>query len=153
MTASRPMHIISSTTILCVAVGVTWVSFTSEPAAAFLFPQLISIFFITLAAWNFLRTVLGLSKVGEGVGWREALNFLPGLVIAIVVVFFAAKQFGFYVTSTVAFLCIYTVYDPVPLSSAIGWGKRIITTALFMAAMYGLFTLLLKVQTPRGMYF
>ena len=135
------------------AVTVTWISFTQEPAAAFLFPRLISIFFAALAVWNFLRAVLGFSRVGEGLSWRETLNLLPGLVIALAFVFVAAKQFGFYATSTVAFFAVYTIYDPAPLSSAIGWIKRITTTALFMAVMYGLFALLLKVQTPRGLYF
>ncbi len=153
MTASRLQHVTSSSVVLLVAAAVTWISFTQEPAAAFLFPKLISVFFIALAVWNFLRAILGLSKVGTGLSIQETVNFLPGLVIALIFVFFAAKQFGFYVTSSVAFLAVYSVYDPAPLSSAIAWAKRIITTALFMAVIYGLFALLLKVQTPRGMYF
>ena len=152
MTASRLQHVISSSIVLLVAAAVTWISFTQEPAAAFLFPRLISIFFITLAVWNFLRAAFGLSKVRSGLSMNETLNFLPGLIVALVFVFFAAKQFGFYVTSSIAFFAVYTIYDPAPLSSAIAWAKRIITTALFMAVMYGLFALLLKVQTPRGMY-
>ena len=153
MTASKLQHVVSSSLVLLVAAAVTWVSFTEEPAGAFLFPRLISVFFIALAVWNFLRAVMGMSKVGTGLSWQETLNFLPGLVVALVLIFFAARQFGFYVTSTVAFLAIYTFYDPAPLTSAVGWGRRIITTALFMAVVYGLFALLLKVQTPRGMYF
>ena len=151
MTASRAQHVVSAAIVLAIAGAVTWVSFTQEPAAAFLFPQLISVFFIALALWNFTRAVLGMARVGEGVTWSAAMNFLPGLVVAIIFVFFAAKQFGFYVTSTVTFLVIYTLYDPAPLTSAASWGKRTITTALFMAVIYGLFTLLLKVQTPRGL--
>ena len=153
MTASRLQHVISSSVVLLVAAAVTWISFTQEPAAAFLFPRLISIFFIALAVWNFLRAAFGLSKVGSGLTMNETLNFLPGLIVALVFVFFAAKQFGFYVTSSIAFFAVYTIYDPAPLSSAIAWAKRIITTALFMAVIYGLFAFLLKVQTPRGMYF
>lgn len=135
MTASRTQHTISATLVLAVAAVVTWTSFTQEPADAFLFPRLISIFFIVLAAWNFARASLGLACVGEGVPMKTVLNFLPGLIIAL------------------AFFAIYTIYDPAPLSSAAGWGKRIVTTALFMAVIYGLFALLLKVQAPRGLYF
>ena len=153
MTASKPQHIVAATLILAVAGLVTWTSFTQEPADAFLFPRLISVFFAGFAFWNFMRAVLGLSRVGEGVTWPALVNFLPGLIVALVFVFFAAKQFGFYVSSTVAFLAVFTIYDPAPLTSAAGWGRRIITTALFMGVMYGLFGLLLKVQTPRGLYF
>lgn len=153
MTASRTQHTISATLVLAVAAVVTWTSFTQEPADAFLFPRLISIFFIVLAAWNFARASLGLARVGEGVPMKTVLNFLPGLIIALAFVFFGAKWLGFYTTSTIAFFAIYTIYDPAPLSSAAGWGKRIVTTALFMAVIYGLFALLLKVQAPRGLYF
>ncbi|MEM6496846.1 MAG: tripartite tricarboxylate transporter TctB family protein [Pseudomonadota bacterium] len=153
MTASRLQHVLSSSVILLVAAAVTTISFTQEPAAAFLFPRLISVVFIALAIWNFARATLGLAKVGEGLSWKDSLNLLPGLIIALAFVFFAAKQLGFYTASTIAFFAVYTIYDPAPLSSAIAWAKRITTTALFMAVMYGLFALLLKVQTPRGMYF
>lgn len=132
MTASRTQHTISATLVLAVAAVVTWTSFTQEPADAFLFPRLISIFFIVLAAWNFARASLGLARVGEGVPMKTVLNFLPGLIIA---------------------LAFFAIYDSAPLSSAAGWGKRIVTTALFMAVIYGLFALLLKVQAPRGLYF
>ena len=52
MTASRFQHILSSSAILVIAAAVTYISFTQEPAAAFLFPRLISIVFIALAIWN-----------------------------------------------------------------------------------------------------
>ena len=69
MTASRFQHVLSSSAILLIAAAVTTISFTQEPAAAFLFPRLISIVFIALAIWNFARAALGLAKVGEGLAW------------------------------------------------------------------------------------
>ena len=153
MTASRFQHIISSGIVLIVAAMVTWISFTQEPADAFLFPRLIAIFFIGLAAWNFIRAITGLAKVGEGLDMNSFMNIVPGLVVMGIYVFFAAKALGFYLASTIAFLLIYTIYDPAHLSDGKAWVKRPVVTLLFMTVIYGLFALLLKVQTPRGIWF
>ena len=91
MTASRLQHIISSGIVLIVAALVTWISFTQEPADAFLFPRLIAIFFIGLAVWNFIRAVTGLAKVGEGLDMPSFTNIVPGLLVMSIYVFFAAK--------------------------------------------------------------
>jgi hypothetical protein len=48
------------------AATVTWLSFTREPADAFLFPRIISVVMVLLAAWNFARAALGLARVGAG---------------------------------------------------------------------------------------
>lgn len=152
MTASRTQHIVMAAAVLAIASIVTWLSFTGEPAGAFLFPKMISVFFFGLALWNFARAASGLAKVGNGISPELMKNILPGLVVAAVFIFFAAKALGFYVSSTVAFLLIYTLYDPTPLVNVQGWLRRIVTTLIFMAVMYGLFALLLKVQTPRGMF-
>ena len=153
MTASRLQHVISSGIVLIVAALVTWISFTQEPADAFLFPRLIAIFFIGLAVWNFIRAVTGLAKVGEGLDMPSFTNIVPGLLVMSIYVFFAAKALGFYLASTIAFLTIFTIYDPTPLGDKRGWFKRIAITAVFMLVIYGLFALLLKVQTPRGIWF
>ena len=153
MNATRNQHLIPATLVLLVAAVVAWLSFTQEPAEAFLFPQLISIFFAGLAAWNFVRAATGLSRVGEGVPLYRLKNILPGLVVALIYIFFAARGLGFYVSSSLGFLILYTLYDPVPLRNGKAWAKRIAVTIGFMAVIYGLFALLLKVQTPRGLFF
>ena len=153
MTASRSQHTISSGVVLLVAALVTYVSFTQQPYEAFLFPRLISIFFISLATWNFIRAVTGIAKVGTGLGINEFRNIVPGLLVMLVFVFFAAKALGFYASSTIAFLTVFTLYDPSPLIDKKAWIKRLIVTACFMAVMYCLFALLLKVQTPSGIFF
>jgi hypothetical protein len=153
MNATRTQHVIPAGIVLAVALVVAWLSFTEEPAEAFLFPRIISVAFVGLAAWNMYRAAAGLARVGGGIDGRTAMNVLPGLVVALAFVFVAATWLGFYVAGTLTFLTIYTIYDPAPLSSLNGWVRRIIVTALFMAVMYGLFALLLQVQTPRGMFF
>ena len=172
MTASRTQHLASSSVILVIALLVGWVSFTEQPAEAFLFPRLISIFFMVFALWNFIRAVMGLSKVGEGISGQTARAILPGLIVMLIYIFWAAKGYGkvpaleghwlydwvrrglgFYTSSTIAFFLLYSLYDPAPITDMRSWLKRIIVTAIFMAIIYGLFALLLKVQTPRGMIF
>ena len=153
MNATRQQHLIPATLVLGVAGVVAWLSFTQEPAEAFLFPQLISIFFAGLAAWNFVRAATGLSRVGGGVHLSVLKNILPGLLVVLVFIFLAARGLGFYVSSTLAFLILYTIYDPALLTDGRAWLKRIGVTLAFMTVIYCLFALLLKVQTPRGLFF
>ena len=153
MTASRLQHTISSGIVFLVAAIVTYISFTQEPADAFLFPRLIAICFISLAARNFVRALTGVAKVGVGLNMNEFKNIVPGLITMLVFVFFAAKAIGFYLASTIAFMIIFTLYDPAPLNNGKAWIKRLIVTVCFMTVMYCLFALLLKVQTPSGILF
>lgn len=153
MTASRAQHLVPATCILFLASLVTWLSYTQEPADAFLFPRLISVFFLGLALWNFARAALGLAKVGAGISGGAIRNILPGLAIMLVYIFFAARGLGFYVASTITFLTLYTIYDPAPLKDGRAWIRRGLVTLGFMVVIYGLFVLLLKVQTPRGYFF
>jgi len=152
MSVSRAQHTIPALVVLAVAAVVTWLSFTEQPADAFLFPRVISVFFLGLALWNAYRAIKGLARVGGGIPARTALDLLPGLIVALAFVFFLAKTLGFYAAGTLSFLAIYTIYDPVPFYSLNGWVRRIGVTLVFMGVIYALFALLLQVQTPRGMF-
>lgn len=149
---SRMQHILPSGIIAAVGLWVCWISFTQQPAEAFLFPRLISVVFVVLALWTFGKAVLGLSKVGAGISFDLAKAIAPGLIIGGIYIFWAAKTFGFYASTTAAFFILLTLYDPAPLSDIKGWVKRIIITAVVMAVLYGLFAALLNVYTPRGMF-
>jgi hypothetical protein len=107
---------------------------------------------LIMAVWSLARAVLGISRVGTGLTAEVALNLAPGVALILIYVFWAAKTLGFYTASTIAFLLLFTIYDPTPITSLRGWAKRIVITAAFMAVMYALFTLLLQVQMPRGLY-
>lgn len=150
---TRHQHVLSSGIVLLVGLCVAWVSFTQEPASAFVFPRLIASFFVLFGLWNFLRASLGLAKVGKGFDPKSLQNIISGLVLILVLVFFVAKFLGFYAGSFAAFLCLYSLYDPVPHARVKTWIKRSLITACFMAVIYTLFALLLQVQTPRGIIF
>ena len=153
MKASIAEHRLASGGILLVALWVTYISFTGEPSGAFLFPRIIAVVMLVLAAWNFVRAIFGISKIGDGVSWELAKTIAPGIAIVLIYIFLLAKFLGFYVSSLFAFVAIFAVYDPAPHSNIKSWIKRIAVALVFMVIMYGLFNLLLKVQTPRGMFF
>ena len=146
-------HLVPGVLILLLALTVAWLSFTREPSDAYLFPRLISSVMLLLAVWNFCRALFGLARVGDGLSAGTLVRIAPGVMVMVVFVYFAAKILGFYVASFTAFLCLYSLYDPAPHWAIASWIKRIAVAAVFMLVIYGLFTMLLKVQTPRGLYF
>ena len=149
----RTQHVVVSGLVAAVGIWVAYVSFTQEPADAFLFPRLISSVFVVLALLTFGKAVLGRSRVGNGLDRQSMVNIAPGLVVALIFVFWAAKSLGFYTASTIAFFVLLSLYDPAPHREAKSWIKRIAITAGFLAVMYGLFAKLLNVFTPREILF
>ncbi|KNG92904.1 tripartite tricarboxylate transporter TctB family protein [Pseudaestuariivita atlantica] len=149
----RNQHIIASGLVAAVGVTVAYISYTAQPAAAFLFPRIISTVFVVLALWTFGKALLGRTKVGNGLSATAIRNILPGLVVALVYVFWAAQTLGFYTASTITFFILVTLYDPAPHGEVKSWVRRIIITAGFLAVMYGLFAMLLNVFTPREIFF
>lgn len=151
--ASRLQHLMPATLVLLLGASVTWISFTAEPAPAFVFPRLIALILLVLAGWNFTRAALGLAKVGSGVTGPELVKVLPGLAIMLLLCFVAARWLGFYTGGFIAFVALYAAYDPAPHTALRSWLKRLAIGAGFMAVIYALFAVLLKVQTPRGLFF
>jgi hypothetical protein len=153
---SRLQHIIPSGIIALVGIWVAYVSFTQQPAEAFLFPRLISVVFVALALWTFGKALLGWSRVGQGVSLELAKTIAPGLIVAGVYIFWGAKTLGFYAAATIAVFLLITWYDGKPMGKPMAalssWIRRILITALIIAVLYGLFALLLSVYTPRGMF-
>lgn len=149
----RTQHMIASGVIALVGVTVAYISFTQEPAAAFTFPRLISSVFAVLAIWTFGKAIMGRTKVGPGLSADAVRNMLPGLIVMVVYVFWAAKGLGFYTATTIAFFILLSLYDPAPHGEAKSWIKRVLITAGFMAVIYGLFAQLLYVFTPREILF
>lgn len=150
---SRTQHIVPSCIVFLVGCWIAWISYTQQPAEAFLFPRLISTAFVALAGWTFLKALLGWSKVGSGVSRSMAINLSPGLIVLLIYVFWLAKALGFYTATTLVFFVLLSLYDPAPHDAAKSWIKRAIVTACFIAVMYGVFGMLLKVYTPREILF
>ncbi|MGR3839086.1 MAG: tripartite tricarboxylate transporter TctB family protein [Cognatishimia sp.] len=149
----RTQHIIASGVVSIIGVSVAYISFTQEPADAFVFPRLISTVFSILAIWTFGKALMGRTKVGNGLSSEAMKNMLPGLIVAFVYVFWAAKGLGFYTATTFTIFILISLYDPAPHGELKSWIKRALITAGFMAVMYGLFAMLLNVFTPREIFF
>ena len=149
----RLQHIVASGGIAAVGLTVAWISYTQQPSEAFLFPRLISTVFVVLALWTFAKALMGWTKVGAGMSGAMFVRMAPGLAVALVYVFWAAKALGFYTAGTIAFFILLSLYDPAPHGAAKSWVKRVLITAGFLAVMYGLFAMLLKVYTPREVFF
>ena len=149
----RLQHIVGSGIVAAVGVCVAYVSFTQQPSEAFLFPRLISSVFVVLALWTFAKACLGWTKVGNGISVQQFTNLVPGLIITLIYIFWAAKGLGFYTATTIAFFILLSLYDPAPNGQVKTWLKRVFITAVFMVVMYGLFAKLLTVYTPREVLF
>jgi len=149
----RNQHIAASGLIAAIGLTVAYISFTQEPAEAFLFPRLISSVFAVLAIWTFVKAALGRSKVGDGLSGEAMKNLAPGLIVMVIYVFWAAKGLGFYTATAIAFFILLSLYDPAPHGEIKSWGKRVLITAGFMVVIYGLFAQLLYVFTPREIFF
>ena len=149
----RMQHILASGFIAAVGGWVAWVSYTQQPAEAFLFPRLISTVFVVLAFWTFIKALLGWTKVGHGLSSAELVWLAPGLIVALIYIFWAAKGLGFYTAGTIAFFILLSFYDPAPHNEAKSWIKRVVITSGFLLVMFGLFAKLLKVYTPREIFF
>ena len=150
---NRTQHIISSGLVAFVGLWVCGISYTQKPTEAFLFPRLISSVFVALALWTFGKAIMGWSKVGNGVSARAFMQMLPGLLVAILYVFWAAKGLGFYTATSICFFILLSLYDPAPHTEPRSWIKRLIISGVFMVVIYGLFAKLLKVYTPREIFF
>ena len=149
----RIQHTVTSGIVALVGIWICWISYTAEPADAFLFPRMIASGFVVLALWTFGKAVLGLSKAGDGLSARMFLNLLPGLIVALVYLFWLAKALGFYTATAICFFVLLSLYDPAPHGALKTWIRRALVTAGFVAVMYGLFALLLKVYTPKEILF
>lgn len=149
---NRLQHAIPSGFIALVGGWVAWISYTQEPAEAFLFPRLISTVFFVLALWTFGKAVMGMSKTGEGLSWPMVKNLFPGMLVSGIYIFWAAKAIGFYGAFAVSFIILLSLYDPSSHRLGRTWVKRFIITAGVVAVMYGVFAVILNVYTPRGMF-
>ncbi|MBY8977312.1 tripartite tricarboxylate transporter TctB family protein [Rhodobacteraceae bacterium NNCM2] len=150
---NRLQHIIPSGVIALVGIWVCWISYTQQPAEAFLFPRLISTAFVFFALWTFGKALLGMSRTGTGISLDMAINLAPGLIVSLIYIFWAAKALGFYTATAIAFFVVLSLYDPASHREVRTWVRRVIITAGFTAVMYGLFARLLQVYTPREILF
>jgi hypothetical protein len=150
--ANRLQQSLPAALIVGLAVWVAYVSFNVDDPEPYLFPRLVSVGLVFLSGLALFQAITGKGQPTEGLNTEIAVNIAPALVVMAGFVFYAVEFLGMFTASTLAFLLVQILYDPSPHTEAKTWVRRIIVTAGFMAVMYGLFSLLLKVQTPRGLF-
>ena len=148
---SRVQQTLPAALILGLACWVAYVSFNVDDPQPYLFPRLVSLGLVLLALVALVQAVSGRAVTGHGLSLDIVKAIVPALVVMGGLVFWAVEALGMYAASTAAFFLIVVLYDPSPHTEIRSWLKRIAVTAGFMAVMYGLFAMLLKVQTPRGL--
>ncbi len=150
--AGRLQQAVPSGLVLLLAVWIAFVSFNVDDPGPYLFPRLVAIAMLALAAISFQRALRGKSRTGVGMDRRVLINLAPGVILMLVYVFFVAEYLGFYVGSFISFSLLCTIYDPHRYTDLRAWIRRLGISVGFIAVMYVLFALVLKVQTPRGIF-
>lgn len=146
-----PQNALVATILACGILGFAlWLGFISwtQTSSAYLFPRLITAVFVLLSGFLLGRTLwqsetlppLALRKLAIALG---VLGFY---------VFVGAKLIGFYASSYIIFVLLLSFYDNKSHRNARSWFWRGAIGMAFMAVIYALFGLLLRVQTPVGWF-
>ncbi|MFQ5851342.1 MAG: tripartite tricarboxylate transporter TctB family protein [Candidatus Binatia bacterium] len=148
MTASRLTSIAS----LVLSLGLYAAAYFVENWEAYLFPRLLAIgmFLIATAMLTAGWTSDKASEKGHA-GTPPWTRLWPALVI-FVLYLLVAEELGLYASSFAAFLASVTVYAP-DRASLRRSVKHVMISLAFMAVLYSVFAVLLRVQTPRGILF
>jgi len=115
---------------------------------AYLFPRLIAIG-MSLCALAILVSEWRASPAKDHRDPSRWTGLLPALGI-FAVYLLIAEDLGFYASALAAFFALASVYAPNRIAARAAL-KRMGVALAFTAAMYAIFALLLKVQTPRGL--
>lgn len=133
--------------VFLIACFLLWLCTGHENPEVYLFPSFISMALVALSALSLGRELMGFGTELKSV---PLLRLLPALVIIVAYVM-AVEYFGMYSSSLVALFLIALLYHP-----GENLVQRIANSALvsvgFIGVMYVLFSVLLKVQAPRGLF-
>ena len=130
---------------LAFAVLAVAASFRGAPAEAYAFPRLLSILLLIFCAAAALSRAEAASAPLDAATIKK---IAPGILIVVVYIA-AAETVGFYASAGAAFFALAFLYGRKPRRV---WVVFAVSCAI-MAALFGLFGLLLRAQTPRGFFF
>ena len=130
---------------LAFAVLAVAASFRGAPAEAYTFPRLLSILLLIFCAAAALSRAEAASAPLDAATIKK---IAPGVLIVVVYIA-SAETVGFYASAGAAFFALAFLYGRKPRRV---WIVFAVSCAI-MAALFGLFGLLLRAQTPRGFFF
>ncbi|WP_416650636.1 tripartite tricarboxylate transporter TctB family protein [Candidatus Pseudothioglobus sp. Uisw_086] len=137
---------LSTAIVTLVSAFLVYSSFILGDSENYLFPRLIS------ATIAILSIMLWFEK-GEADKPTNFKDLMPGIAIASAFILLL-KILGFYLASMIVFFTLVMYYTK-PMESKDFWRVLLIKLGvafMFTFALYGLFTLLLKVHTPEGLF-
>jgi hypothetical protein len=139
--------------IACILFGglLYWAALGSDTPKAYFFPQMLA---LTMVAMGTAMLAMDFRSSGKRqAAWpaTQWYKIWPGMLV--LVVFMAiAEQVGFYVSSWLAFTSIGVLYAPT--GDRLATAKRCVPIAIvFLAVLYLIFWMLLRVQLPHGFAF
>jgi len=137
---------LSTVIVTLVGAFLVYSSFILGDSENYLFPRLIS---ATIA----ILTIMLWFEKGEADKSTNFKDLMPGIAIASAFILLL-KILGFYLASMIVFFTLVMYYSK-PMESKDFWRVLLIKLGvafMFTFALYGLFTLLLKVHTPEGLF-
>lgn len=137
---------ISTVLVTLVSAFLVYASFVLGNSEDYLFPRLIS------AMIAVLSLMLWFEK-GDADKTTNFKDLMPGIAIATAFILLL-KILGFYLASMIVFFSLVMYYSK-PSESKDFWRVLLIKlgiTIVFTMTLYGLFTLLLQVRTPEGLF-
>ena len=137
---------ISTVLVTLVSAFLVYASFALGNSEDYLFPRLISVMIAVLSL------MLWFEK-GDADKSTNFKDLMPGIAIATAFILLL-KILGFYLASMIVFFSLVMYYSK-PIESKDFWRVLLIklgVTIVFSLTLYALFTLLLKVRTPEGLF-
>ncbi|MDC3216721.1 tripartite tricarboxylate transporter TctB family protein [Candidatus Pseudothioglobus singularis] len=137
---------ISTVLVTLVSAFLVYAAFVLGSSEDYLFPRLIS------AMIAVLSLMLWFEK-GDADKSTNFKDLMPGIAIATAFILLL-KILGFYLASMIVFFSLVMYYSK-PSESKDFWRVLLIKlsiTIVFTMTLYGLFTLLLQVRTPEGLF-
>ena len=137
---------ISTVIVTLISAFLVYASFVLGNLEDYLFPRLISVLIALLSL------MLWFEK-GEADKSTNFKDLMPGIAIATAFILLL-KILGFYLASMIVFFTLVMYYSK-PIESKDFWRvllTKLGVTIVFTFTLYGLFTLLLQVRTPEGLF-
>ena len=137
---------ISTVIVTLISAFLVYASFVLGDLEDYLFPRLISVLIALLSL------MLWFEK-GEADKSTNFKDLMPGIAIATAFILLL-KILGFYLASMIVFFSLVMFYNK-PSESKDFWRvllTKLGVTIVFTLTLYGLFTLLLQVRTPEGLF-
>ena len=137
-----------------VAVGLfsllaVWASFTADEPEAYAFPRLLSLLMAAFAAVNLVRLLVAPAAAPPLTA--ALLKKIAPAVGVIAAYLAAAESLGFYLSAFLTFALLSFLYDGKE-NGRENMRAAMFAAAAFVAVLYLLFSLILGVQLPRGLF-